>query len=233
MKKKLAVIFALITALMILFGFAGCSSDDDTGPSLPPAEEAGLENDGTTDYTPATGVQVYNPDSTAYTFVGADVPVRTPTDCAGETYRDAVAVVSKITSAGLLTLTLPAFATTVDWSEFEQFVESEPGVTAEPSDVQIAILDVFRVETTPNKSDLNLTNGTSSAVYIYADKDAVIQGQFSDPAGGGVVYTCLVNLILKKGWNSAILTESGTTSRIATKPIPADGSYKWVVSDDD
>ncbi|MDR1317156.1 MAG: hypothetical protein LBK13_09820, partial [Spirochaetales bacterium] len=59
--------------------------------------------------------------------------------------------------------------------------------------------------------------------YAYANKDAVITGIDDDNAG------MIINLILKRGWNSLIIDWS--VSPPTMKNGSPDDSFKWIVDD--
>ncbi|MDR1317147.1 MAG: hypothetical protein LBK13_09775 [Spirochaetales bacterium] len=209
MKKNYTVFFAVIAALIVLCAFWSCSSsDDDDGPSLPNAEEASLGDDAQVPL--ATVEQVYDADGDPYNSTNNVEP---HTD--SSSFNTGVKTLSSI-SSGKLTLELPRFTY---WGEVDPLWLQTMGFTANPSDVQTFYMGGLDVDSTSFM--LNKTDGTNEVKYIYADRDAVIQGTGGDEEG-----IFVANLILKQGWNLAI--SNPTSMRTA---IPGAG-YKWVVSDD-
>jgi hypothetical protein len=220
MKKNYTMVFAVVTVLIALCAFWGCSSsDDDDGPSLPNAEEAGL---GDVEISIAAGEQVYETNGTTpYTF--APGPVKTVKTYASDTglsyISDVVAAGSEITYEGKLTLKLPVF-THWDDTDVDIWHTEMEGLTANPSDVKTFHVGSFAINS--GELDLGQTNGTHDVSYVYADKDATIQGVTNEDG-----MTFHVNLKLKKGWNSVIGGSSGSGWTMATGT--PDGTYKWVV----
>jgi hypothetical protein len=226
MKKNYTIVFAAVTALIVLCAFWGCSSsDDDDGPSLPHAEEAGL---GDTEITVAAGVQVYKMEDGNPYVPGMEVTVRPRSSKFDSNYAGAVEAVSKITSDGKLTLKLPVYTY---WGDYTDDLLEEQGITADPSDVKIARVDNFRPTTSGVRLDNNNTNGESwrGVSYIYADKDAIVMGVYEDQNGDGLPVSFYVDMILKQGWNSVIQSSlSGSNATVVTG-IPGAG-YRWEVS---
>jgi hypothetical protein len=205
MKKNYKVFFAVIAALIVLCAFWGCSSsDDDDGPSLPNAEEAGLGNDA--QITLATEEQVYNTDGSHY---NSTTDVEPHTD--SSSFNDDVKGLSDITS-GKLTLKLPRFTY---WGEVDPSWLQALGFTATPSDVQTFYMGSLDL----NSAALRKTDGTNEVKYIYADKDARIQGTSEEGTP--------IDLILKQGWNQVI---EGPSGMVTGNP---GAGYKWVAFDDD
>jgi hypothetical protein len=220
MKKNYTVFFAVIAALIALCAFWGCSSsdDDDDGPSLPPAEEAGM---GDVEISIAAGEQVYKTDGSEYK-PGIAKDVLTPSGDAGDNYADdVIAAGSTITAEGKLTLKLPVFT---HWSDadVEVWHTGMEGLTANPSDVKTLHVGSFFIS---GGSEFGQKNAEHDVSYVYADKDARIQG--TSPDGEWTIHA---ELILKQGWNSIIWTESGSNLYMRTG-IPGAG-YKWVLADD-
>jgi hypothetical protein len=225
MKKNYTIVFAAVTALIVLCAFWGCdSSDDDDGLLLPLAEEASLGNTTITPIT--TNEQVYKKSDGNPCDSVSPGDVRTSVSNTGSNYRLTVAEISSITANGKLTVKLPVFT---QWDDVDpawlQKEVLEKGFTAviNPPDVQIVSVGVFQASGIP---DMRKTNGPQVNEYWYANKDAIIQA-VSNADGETVT---ILNLNLKLGWNSVITTTlggavTGTTGR-------PDSSFKWTAYDD-
>jgi hypothetical protein len=198
--------------LIALCAFWSCDSgrdDDDGSPSSALGDK---------EIMLASGEQVYNEDSTFYTFTpsfpGEKKTVGPKSGDVGPGNAAAVAALSSIDEYGKLTLKLPVF-------DLVAFNETWAGFTIDPPDVKYILLEKFEVA---GGSALLKRNSTGCEVnYMYADKDARIYGneEGTPPMS--------VDLILKQGWNSVIVDRSGSTWTY--KPgIPGDG-YRWVVDD--
>jgi hypothetical protein len=219
MKKNYTIVFAVIAALIVLCAFWSCSSsDDDDGPSLPQAEEASLGN---VQITVADRVQVYKTDGSEYK-PGSAVAVE-PKSSNSISYTAAVAALSNIDANGKLTLKLPIFTY---WSEINPTKFQNDGLTAVPPDVRTAEIRTLEITVSGTRFELynNSTNGQSNARYIYADKDATIQGVEDDGD--------TIDLILKAGWNSVIKKNvSGSDWAIVTGKHGS--GYRWEAEQQD
>ncbi|MDR1315428.1 MAG: hypothetical protein LBK13_01035 [Spirochaetales bacterium] len=224
MKRNYTVIFAAALALIVLCAFWGCdSSDDDDGPSLPHAEEASL---GTGEITLATGEQVYEADgATHYSPSNTGKTIRTHNDI-GSSYVPLVSAASSISDSGILTLKLPAYSY---WAESDNGGRiEEEGLTADPPDVLTVHIWDFVVESSSDafyRAVVEKRKGTDSVTYLCANKDARIWGEVEDD---GIRFS--VNLILKQGWNSVIVSDSG--SRTIVSGSPGSG-YRWIAEEED
>ncbi|MDR1316700.1 MAG: hypothetical protein LBK13_07485 [Spirochaetales bacterium] len=204
MKKNYTVVFAAVTALIALCAFWGCSSsDDDDGPSLPNAEESGLGNE-----TSISGERVYNNNGTSYSPGSTMKTVWA--DDSGSVYKAVVAANSRIETNGTLTLKLSDFISAGDWSQVDANQFQTDGLQVTPSDVRTVLVGVHGIRTDDFK--LAKTNGTHTAEFVYADKDATVQG-------------VNVDLILQQGWNWIIADISSGT---VITGIP-DSTYRWVI----
>jgi hypothetical protein len=226
MKKNYMIVFAAIAALIVLCAFWGCSSsDDDDDPSLllPLAEEASLGNAEITSIV--TNGQIFKKsDGNPLNSISAG-SVWTSVSMTGSSYSSAVALHSSITTDGKLTLQLPVFTQWDDvdpaWVQNEVLGQEGLTVVINPPDVRtVSVGAVFA----SGVSDIRNTNGSQRNEYWYADRDAVIQVVKNNGVGEPVI---LLNLNLKKGWNSTIMTE-GTGGKIG-RP---DSSFKWTTYDD-
>jgi hypothetical protein len=189
------------------------------GSSLPDAEIASLGN---IEIEPATGVRVYNENGGAYN-PGAEKKVWALSGDAGDTYMNAVVTAgSNITSDGKLTLKLPVFSSYGNWDEITSFHE-KAGLTANPSDVKTVYLGSLDVG--DGEKELVRRKTSAEIDYLYADKNAVVQGVYVDNG-----YTGHINMILKKGWNLIIETRTGPSTWTFVTGIPSDlADYKWIV----
>ncbi|MDR1317507.1 MAG: hypothetical protein LBK13_11615 [Spirochaetales bacterium] len=219
MKKNYTIVFPSIVILIVLCAFWGCSSSgDDDGPPLP---------DGLGDETSISGEQVYNSDATTpYGPLGAVKTVQTdpgnPSSVGtGSTYSAAVAVDSRIETNGTLTLKLPDFASSGVWAEVGSNQLQDMGLQVNPSNVRTVLVGMYGI--LADSFSLLKTNGTHTAEYIYADRDATVKGVLNDVPGGRNV-----NLILRKGWNWLITDMSSGSEGELTTGAP-DSSYKWVI----
>jgi hypothetical protein len=212
MKKNYTLVFAAGAILIVLCAFWGCSSsDDDDGPPLP---------DGLGNETSISGEPVYNSDGTTpYDPLGAVKTIRTSPSNTGSTYSAAVAANSRIETDGTLTLKLPDFASSGVWAEVDPNQLQDMGLQVNPSNARIFTVGTQGVRT--DSSDLLKTNGTYTAEYVYADKDATVKGVLNDEA-----VERSVNLILRKGWNWIITAKSDPQDVTTGTP---DSTYRWVI----
>jgi hypothetical protein len=214
MKKNYTIVFAFIAALIALCAFWGCSSSDDDDDSVPSSAL------GDKKITLAGGeARVYNNDNSEYKPASSKT-VQAQSSQTGASY--AALTLGSIDTDGKLTLKLPVFT---QWEEIGGGADlAGLGLTAAPSDVKIVTVDDFLVD----GKTLELQNKNSGKQgkinYIYANKDAHISGQI--PIGGG---TQDVNLILKKGWNSVIITFLSSSSNSTCVNGSPDDGFKWVL----
>ncbi|MDR1316435.1 MAG: hypothetical protein LBK13_06135 [Spirochaetales bacterium] len=204
MKKNYTMVFAAGLALIALCVFWGCdSSDDDDSPS--PEEQISI-----------TGKQVYGDDGSEYRPSSVQTIRASSSSDTGASY--AALTLGSIDTNGNLTLNLPAFT---QWSEVGG--GTEPEITADPQNVRVVMLPSFIVDDGELRN-IKRNGATVDAVivYTYADKDAHIYGTTSEGE--------VVNLTLKKGWNSVIKVLSGSKTMTSGSP---DAGFKWEVWEDD
>jgi hypothetical protein len=94
-----------------------------------------------------------------------------------------------------------------------------------PAGLQIYEISGFRYDTKPTPSIHweHETDPDNSILFIYANQNGTISGTDTAYAGGD--YTLILDLELKQGWNTALLTLDNNVFKMVTgKPL---SSYKW------
>ena len=206
--KRNTILFAGIAALALLFGFglAGCSnsSNGDTGGSSL-GETVKLE-----------GIQVYE-NATLTPYGGADITFDLYDKNGSKENLSNVGLGPVKVVSGMLNLTLgtPANlnANAVDFGSMGLSV----------SNVNAKLLAVAGFEFVPPPPDpkQRLFYGTQNeeiqVIYIYADRAVTVTGVVPGPM--------TVTLNLKKGWNTAFMTDATKTTVSGTPPA----GCKWII----